>query len=387
VTGQRFDVILVGGGLAASLVALALRRRQPRLRMAMVEAGPALGGNHTWSFHVSDVSEEGAALLAPLVTRRWPAVEVAFPDHQRVLPSGYATILSTSLQGPVRAALQTGDSRLILGRRATRITARQVVLDDEQQLDAPLVLDCRGPAPTPTWVEGSGFQKFLGQELAVTGEDRAFAPGRALVMDARVSQDDGLRFMYVLPLGPGRLLVEDTAYSDGPQLDRALLRTRIHAYLRRHGVQVISVLREEEGVLSLPFSDDTVPPLGSPLRLGARGGWFHPTTGYTLPFSTSVALALAERPLAQAAATLRVLYRKLQRQARFYRRLNRMLFRAMEPASRWRLLSRFYRMPPASIARFYAMTSTPVDRGRILAGRPPEGLSLRGALSSALQAA
>lgn len=383
---EHFDVALVGGGLASCLTVLALRRRQPRLRMLLIEGGPQLGGNHTWSFHASDVGDEGAALLAPLCAQRWSAVEVAFPDHQRVLPGGYATVLSPALDAPVRAALAVGDSRLILGARATSLTAQEVLLDDGRRFRADLVLDGRGPTPSPAWVESCGFQKFLGQEVVVTGDVRAFAPGRALVMDARVPQDDGYRFMYVLPLAPGRLLVEDTLYSDTPALDRAQSRTRIVAYLEERGVLIKQVLREEEGVLPLPFTDETVPPLGSPLRLGARGGWFHATTGYTLPFSTKVALALAERPLAEAPAALAPLYRQQQAQARFHRRLNRMLFRAVEPAERWRILSRFYRMPAPSIARFYAMTSTPLDRARILAGRPPRGLSVRGALS-VLQAA
>jgi lycopene beta-cyclase len=35
------------------------------------------------------------------------------------------------------------------------------------------------------------------------------------------------------------------------------------------------------------------------------------------------------------------------------------------------MLERFYRLPEALIERFYAGTSTPADRLRIVAGRPP----------------
>jgi lycopene beta-cyclase len=55
-----------------------------------------------------------------------------------------------------------------------------------------------------------------------------------------------------------------------------------------------------------------------------------------------------------------------------------MLFRAAEPAHRYRVLERFYRLPEATIARFYAGGVTPLDRVRLLAGRPP--VSVRGAL-------
>ena len=78
---------------------------------------PSLGGNHTWSFHASDVDDEGAALLEPLVVRRWPQVEVAFPDHQRRLPMGYATLTSASLARAVSSAFaeRRGAGELLLG--------------------------------------------------------------------------------------------------------------------------------------------------------------------------------------------------------------------------------------------------------------------------------
>ncbi len=51
--------------------------------------------------------------------------------------------------------------------------------------------------------------------------------------------------------------------------------------------------------------------------------------------------------------------------------LNRMLFRAAEPAERYKVLERFYRLDPALVARFYAGRSTAMDKARILMGKPP----------------
>ncbi len=48
-----------------------------------------------------------------------------------------------------------------------------------------------------------------------------------------------------------------------------------------------------------------------------------------------------------------------------------MLFRAAEPAQRYRILERFYRLPEPLIGRFYAGQSTLLDRLRILLGKPP----------------
>ena len=44
-----FDLILAGGGLANGLIALRLAATRPEVRVAIVEGGGQIGGNHTWS--------------------------------------------------------------------------------------------------------------------------------------------------------------------------------------------------------------------------------------------------------------------------------------------------------------------------------------------------
>ncbi|MET0410020.1 MAG: lycopene cyclase family protein, partial [Polyangiaceae bacterium] len=52
-------------------------------------------------------------------------------------------------------------------------------------------------------------------------------------------------------------------------------------------------------------------------------------------------------------------------------------FSAFAPAERFHVLERFYRLPEATIRRFYALELSSADRARILCGRPPSGLSLK----------
>jgi lycopene beta-cyclase len=204
--------------------------------------------------------------------------------------------------------------------------------------------------------------------------DRPPPLAHPVVMDATVEQIDGYRFLYLLPLGGRRLLAEDTYFADQPSLDRERLRARVRDYLARRGLQVAAVVREESGVLPMPWADPG-PALDRPLAVGYRGGWFHPATGYSFP----VAVRLAERfaaaaPAPPSAGALADLRRRHRAQARFARGLNWLLFRAVEPAQRWRVFARFYRLPEPTIRRFYALDTTPLDRARVLAGRPPRGL-------------
>jgi lycopene beta-cyclase len=119
-------------------------------------------------------------------------------------------------------------------------------------------------------------------------------------------------------------------------------------------------------------------------RLGLRGGFFHPTTGYSLPDALANAALLTGEPDLSGAA-LHSLYRTrsatLWRERGFYRMLNRMLFGAAAPPERYRVLEHFYRLPPATIGRFYAGRSTLLDKARILSGRAP--VPVRPALAAA----
>jgi len=371
----RFDYVLVGGGLQNALLALALRERQPSARIALVERAPTLAGNHTWSFHAGDVPPAARAWVEPLVARRWPGYDVRFPDLSRSLSHGYATIPSARVDSVVRGRLADAPgSRLFTGAEVLEVTAGAVGLAGGRRIEGRLVVDARGPEALPA-TGGAGWQKFLGLELALT---RPAGLERPLIMDATVPQLDGFRFLYVLPLAEDRLLVEDTTFSDTPALDPPALRQRIREYARAHGWDVARVLREETGVLPMPWGGALPRPAAPPLAAGYQGGWFHPATGYSLPVAVRLAELLAGRPPEAAfGPALAALARRHRAQARFAWLLNRLLFCAYPPPERWRVLERFYRLPEPTIERFYALGMTAVDRARLLLGRPPRGFSVR----------
>jgi lycopene beta-cyclase len=366
------DYVLVGGGLQNALITLALLARRPDVRLALIEREAQLGGNHTWCFHESDVPEAARPWLERLVIKRWPEHDVAFPSYRRRLPGAYAAIDSQRLRHEVEEAVR----RAPYARRVTacvrEVTSDGVLLDSGERLSARLVVDARGPEHAP--VAGGGYQKFLGLELALAGGD---APAVPMLMDASVEQHDGFRFVYVLPWASDRLLIEDTYYSDRPDLDAATLRERVLEHARRLGLRVREVLREERGVLPIPTRLQAEPTCEAPLRAGYAGGLFHPTTGYSLPVAVRLALHLAAHPphAALGAEYARWL-RAHRRQVRFCLGLNRMLFTAFAPERRYHVLERFYRLPSPTIRRFYALETTAADRARILCGRPPKGFSL-----------
>src|SRR5690606_18856531 len=91
------------------------------------------------------------------------------------------------------------------------------------------------------------------------------------------------------------LFVEDTYYSDSPDLDIDLIRERISAYAGWREWEVIGRTREETGVLPVVIAGDFDrfwPEADRVARIGTRAGAFHATTGYSLPDAVRTASAL-----------------------------------------------------------------------------------------------
>lgn len=368
-TVKPWDLILVGGGLANGLIAWRLRDRQPDLRILMLEAGPAPGGNHTWSFHQQDLSRDQLRWIAPLVSHRWPGYEVRFPARQRSLEGEYLSISSQHFADELTRRL--GDA-LLTHSSVSRLTPQSVTLATGETLHAGAVIDGRGYLESEYLTPG--FQSFLGQHWRLQQPHQLTRP---ILMDATVNQTAGYRFVYTLPLSAHELLIEDTHYIDSPMADGEAARQHIADYARAQGWQLATLVREEQGNLPITLAGDSHAFWRERHRQpcsGLRAGLFHATTGYSLPHAVMLADLIANQHHLQADALFTLIERYGKRvwcQQRFYRMLNRMLYLAGQPDARWQVMQRFYGLNAGLIARFYAGQLTFFDKARILTGKPP----------------
>jgi lycopene beta-cyclase len=367
--GPPYDLILAGGGLANGLIAWRLALQQPGLRILLLEGGERLGGNHTWSFHDSDLDPAQRAWIAPLVTQRWPRYDVIFPDHARTLEGAYASIASNDFARVIAAELGPA---LRLNARIATVSPTRVELESGEVLQARAVIDGRGMRPSARLA--LGWQTFLGQEMVLANPHGLSAP---IIMDASVEQQGGYRFVYVLPFDTHRLLIEDTHYVDSAAWEPERLRANIAAYARARGWRIAGVVREEEGRLPIVLAgdfDDYWKDLAGQPSVGLRAGLFHSTTGYSLPLAVRLAGRIAAMRDIDAPglfAAIRDEASREWRRQRFFRLLNRMLFLAGSPDRRWRVMQRFYRLPAPLIAHFYAGRLSLKDKARLLSGKPP----------------
>lgn len=370
------DVAFVGGGLSNCLAALRLADQRPELRIALFEQAPTLGGNHTWSFHSPDISSSAHDWAGGLIVHRWADQEVAFPAFERQFDVGYNSATSERLHDVVQQ--QLGD-RVHLGATVQEADANGLRLTDGRAFSARTLIDGRGGRPSDALA--LGFQKFLGVEIETEAPHGVVRP---MIMDARVPQIDGYRFVYLLPFSPTRLLIEDTYYSDGEDLSEDALEARIGEYVTDRGWQRHTRVRTEHGILPIALAGDIAkywernPADLSPARAGLRAALFHPTTGYSLPDAVRFADALAKQSTFTTDAIAAFCARhstEVWDDRWYYRFLNRMLFIGADPDERRRVMQRFYTLDDGLIARFFAGQSLPRDKARIVIGKPPISVS------------
>ena len=377
-----YDIAILGGGLHGGLVATALSQLETSPRILLVERSRELCGDRVWSCHSTDVGAE-IELLDSLPTAGWSSYDVLFPAVCRRLGLEYRSMHSTAFAAFVLERLHASNADVRMNAQAEIADDGRILLGETESVSAELIVDARGVDPEDSNRKRSGWQKFLGMEVELAEAHGCRYP---CVMDAgrAVSQSNGYHFVYTLPFSETRLLVEDTYYSQDPSLDEEECRCVLDEYLEVRDWKVRRVVREERGILPIPLDGDTSPAVSAapaPIAVGWRGGWFHPTTGYSFGLGVKVAAAVArcwKNSRGSVRSELHLLAERVRRQGRFARRLNQLLFSAFSPENRRNVLERFHRvLSDDAVARFYAMETRFADRMRLLVGRPPRGFSIK----------
>jgi lycopene beta-cyclase len=363
-------IIILGGGLSGSLLAYRLSQINPRPDFLLIEEKSRLGGEHTWSFHESDLTPESMSWVRGLVASSWDRQEVRFCDFNRVLPQRYHSVTSSRLRQMIQPQIH---DRLLLNEAVLKVDSQCVYLKGKE-IEAQVIFDARGLEQHQ--LNYCGFQKFVGMDLDLY---EAHGLKHPVIMDATCKQEDGYRFFYLLPWNDHSILVEDTRYSLSSDLNVEELKCEIRDYCKRSGWTIRKEIRTEVGALPIPFAPFKIKPdRTESVRVGIRGDYFHWTTGYSFPLAVRVAEIISEKlersPNVRTEDFIRALkpvQTELKKQSQYLSLLNRMLFMAAQPSERWKIFHRFYHLNEDLIFRFYQGKLKFRDQARILIGRPP----------------
>ncbi|HET6289494.1 MAG TPA: lycopene cyclase family protein [Amycolatopsis sp.] len=290
------DVVIAGGGPAGRALARACARRG--LETTLIDPAPGRRWRATYGLWADELPAlpESAVACAPSTT-------LAFGTGPHVLDRQYLVLdnagLRTWLDGGYEVVTGTV-SGVDHGSRGSTVR-----LEGGRVLATGLYVDASGPRPRGNRYEQTAFGAVLPAEDAPRLVD---GPDTAVFMDWRETESG---FLYVLPLGDGSVLVEETSLARKPGLPLEMLAARLRA--RLEAVGLTSRGREERVRIVL---DVPVPRRGRTVPFGAAAGLVHPATGYSVatsirlaePVADAVALVWDRGPAAVAAAAHRALW-------------------------------------------------------------------------------
>jgi len=281
-----YDYLLVGGGAAGLSLAYHLAQ-EPRLagkRVLLIEPAAKDQNDRTWSFWT-----DAPGLFDEVAAHEWHKIAFRSPGFERTFALkkySYRTLRGLDFYQFVHRALGVRPAQFACVRAevadlvntAAGVQARTT---DGQVFTAQYAFDSRPPAIAPQ--PGTYrylLQHFVGWEVETTRD--AFDPQVMEFMDFRGAQHHEARFIYVLPFGPRRALVEYTLFSPTP-LAKADYEAHILEYLQHTlglAVGQYRVVAEEVG--AIPMTDHPLPSRAGAriINLGTRAGRAKPSTGY-----------------------------------------------------------------------------------------------------------
>ena len=370
VSEKAADMIIVGAGLSGLLTAWRCLDVNPDLTVMVIEASDKIAGDHTWSFNLTDVAPDLRDWIKPFIAYQWDSYDAKFPKRERTLDITYCTGNSETLRACVQPHIESGRLQVRLKTRVTELQSDSVTLESGQKLTANCVLDARGFEPNENVF--LGYQKFVGRTIRTK---KPHGLKRPIIMDATVEQLGGYRFVYCLPFTEHEVLVEDTYYTDGPELSENEVTARIDDYINAKGWGEHELVRQEKGVLPITLAVDGV--IDNNTKIGIGAGLYHAVTGYSFPDALKIAdnMSLYGPDFAFIEKIIRISQSGHLQEETFLRLLNRMLFRAAKPEERYTVLQRFYGLNQGLIERFYAGQLKWYDKVRILIGKPPVPVS------------
>ncbi len=379
--GDFADIVIAGGGLPGALAALALAKARPGLRLILVDPGHGSNDGRMWPFLLSSIPKNQRWLIEPLIDGEWRKYEVRFPRFMRVVNTPMRMITRKAVDAALHEALPEG--AVIGGVEIDGLDAGGVNLANGRRVHASAVIDARRGRISPHL--SGGWRVMYGQLIRFEHKHPFAHP---LLVDARVSQRDGCRFISCVPISAHTALVRETVYAESPDVDSAVMAERIAEYCSLSNWQVAEVLHEQCAELPLVGAGDFdafwASGEGGVARIGGWAGLFHPFTGDEIGPAVNTALALAELPelansgvsgfdisgTALARAT-RNIARAHWDASGFGRLLTRIMFGAAGPRRRYKVLEWIYRLDQPLIEHLYAGGLRWRERVRLLVGRPP----------------
>jgi lycopene beta-cyclase len=288
------DVLIAGGGLSGLTLAYYLHQFAPQLDVKVIESRSTYTQDKHWGFWRK---KEAAFDFEDVIYNRYDQWKVANPYKEVCCRSDayqYCIIRSEDWYNYVMKELA---NKIITNSKVVQIS-HQHIQTETTTYRAPLVFDSthRG-ANASTF-----FQQFTG--WLIESEDVRFDTRTMTLMDFRISQPkDACGFLYVLPFGEGKVLIEPTVFTK-KIMDTTWFEHQLKEWLNLNAIKNFTLLEKETGLLPMKLIGHSIT-VNQAYPIGNTAGWMRASTGYA--FLNTIRLG---KLLAQHIATTRALLKQ-----------------------------------------------------------------------------
>ncbi|MFZ2529793.1 MAG: lycopene cyclase family protein, partial [Rhodococcus sp. (in: high G+C Gram-positive bacteria)] len=294
-TSEPADLVIAGLGPAGR--ALAFRAAAAGLRVTAVDPHP----DRVWTATYAAWADELPGWLPAVAVATHIDALAARTVREHRIDRPYRVLDSAALQ----CTLSLDDVRVVAAR-AVEVNRDDVVLADGKRLTGRCIVDARGLATTRERAQQTAFGLVVDAGTAAAALDNH----DGWFMDWRRDNGTGAgagdvaSFLYAVPVGQDRVLLEETCLVGRPALTLPELERRLRARLAARGVSLSGTEPVERVRFAVEGGDRH---RDGPVGYGACGGLMHPATGYAVATSLSAADAVVAA-LADGRAPDRVLW-------------------------------------------------------------------------------
>ena len=276
----KVDYLFSGAGASATLLLLNMEKQgllQDK-KILIIDPDTKHNNDKTYCFW-SEQNEPLTLLCRNLISHQWDEVSVNRNIKESLLPKKYFHISSIDVYKELRRIINQYNFQRIEGSVIEMITIENgvKVITDSSVWESSLVFDSRPPKYLPPKNDDTHLlQSFIG--YVITTDDPILNTNCMDLMDFNVDQLGATQFMYVLPLGEGKMLVELTRFGI-----EAITQKEANSVLDLYITQRFGnyqILDIEIGCIPMSTADISVESLPGVIAIGGRAGAVKPSTGY-----------------------------------------------------------------------------------------------------------
>jgi lycopene beta-cyclase len=276
----KVDYLFAGAGASATLLLMCMEKQGllKDKKILIVDPDTKQNNDKTYCFW-SEQNEEITLRCQHLISHQWDEVSVNRKDQESLLPKKYFHISGIDVYKELRRIIDQYNLQRIQSSviELTAIENGVKVNTDNEIFESSLVFDSRPPKYLPLKNDDAHLlQSFIG--YIITTDEPISNINCVDLMDFNVAQFGATQFMYVLPLGEGKTLVELTRFGVSP-ITQNEADPILEIYIK-HRFGNYQILNIETGCIPMSTATISVDSLPGVIPIGGRANAVKPSTGY-----------------------------------------------------------------------------------------------------------